>query len=372
MAPLAGAVSSRELPNSLKERSVSAATSNLTPLRGLAANLAPLRGLAALVVPLSVLVARGGDGGGALGPRPPSSGGTIVFSPLRHLKQPRSAQALLSLTLPSRCSPHTTSQIDITVHNDTATTSISTTAEEYYTDEFAKQVKIDHPGAPRITGKDLPFKPPEDTPRSCPLLFARPGFKNAYVASIMTVFFSLLSQAAGMIVTMDYAMNKVLTTENPFVAFDDEEYADPSFQPISTLSVSALMCRYQRLGATRYANSQKMTAMWLYIILGLLLFVVLMASTQIASEFSRREWIYYELLQHGTLVDFKNRIGHLQFICSVKLFWVVLAFTALMLVAINCTGWVPVRANIHYAASVLVFPLQPEDDSGDGDQACEP
>jgi hypothetical protein len=89
-------------------------------------------------------------------------------------------------------------------------------------------------------------------------------------------------------------------------------------------------------GAYWYAVTTKTQGMGLYILLGLLMFLVLMASTQIISEFTRREWIYYELLQHGTLVDFKNREGHLQFVRSVKLFWVIVIFTLLMLVAINC------------------------------------
>ena len=92
-------------------------------------------------------------------------------------------------------------------------------------------------------------------------------------------------------------------------------------------------------GADYYAWGKKAEGMWLYAVLGALMFLVLMASTQIISEFTRRQWIYYELLQHGTLVDFKNREGHLQFILSVKLFWVIVLFTLLMLAAINCVGF---------------------------------
>ena len=109
----------------------------------------------------------------------------------------------------------------------------------YYTNELIDQVKHDNPGAPRITGSDLPFKPPSDTTSCCPILFAFPGFNNYYVASIMSVFFSLFAQAAGMMVTMDYAMNKVLTAENPFVAFDEEECAAPRPNPLQALSIRA-------------------------------------------------------------------------------------------------------------------------------------
>jgi len=189
----------------------------------------------------------------------------------------------------------------------------------WLTKDWLDKLKADFPPESRIPLAGLPFSLPSDKASSCFLLAV---LSNSFVFNLLMNFFSIFSNMAGMVATMDSAMSSVFSGPNPFIPFDEERFNE-------------FVNKYDN-GAYWYAVTTKTQGTWLYILLGLLMFLVLMASTQIISEFTRREWIYYELLQHGTLVDFKNRGGHLQFVRSVKLFWVIVLFTLLMLVSINC------------------------------------
>ena len=102
----------------------------------------------------------------------------------------------------------------------------------WLTKDWLDKLKADFPPESRIPRASMPFSLPSDKASCCFLLAV---LSNSFVFDLLMNFFSIFSNMAGMVATMDSAMSSVFSGPNPLIPFDEERSVLRSLHtPMST------------------------------------------------------------------------------------------------------------------------------------------